>query len=94
VLIDLATIESLELLLNNKTKTSKDSLIECFECQTVGGSEDFLINLMALIRIGRLLRAAILQPLNNKAKIEARFDAVDEIIGNQELIVDLRKGKI
>jgi len=40
------------------------------------------------------LRAAILQPLNNKAKIEARYDAVYEIIENQELIVDLRKGKI
>ncbi len=40
------------------------------------------------------MRAAILQPLNNKAKIEGRYDAVDEIIKNQELIVDLRKGKI
>jgi len=39
MLIDLASVENLELLLNNKTKTPKNSLMSCFECQTVGGSK-------------------------------------------------------
>jgi len=40
--IDTLSIQNLELLLNNQTKTMKNSLISCFECQTVGGSKKAL----------------------------------------------------
>jgi len=38
------------------------------------------------------LRASLLQPLNNKKKIEERYEAVEELLNKPELIIDFKKG--
>jgi len=40
-----------------------------------------------------MLRASLLQPLNNKKKIEERYEAVEELLSKRETINDFKKGK-
>jgi DNA mismatch repair protein MSH4 len=70
-----STIE-LELLFNTKFSKIGGSLFSLFTCQTVSGF--------------RLLRSNILQPLATKEDIISRYNAVQELIANPELVIQIK----
>jgi Mismatch repair ATPase (MutS family) len=78
VLLDEATKRNLELVKNLSDSSRRDTLIEILDkTKTAGGA--------------RMLRQWLFQPLRNKARIEARHEAVSFLYHNQILLGDARK---
>ncbi|KAK5107362.1 hypothetical protein LTR62_001342 [Meristemomyces frigidus] len=78
MMIDLATIRSLELVQNLHTAKSRDCLFGLLnETLTPMGS--------------RLLRSSILQPLTDPETLSARWDALEEISTKEEMFFGLRQ---
>ena len=76
--IDLATVVSLELIQNLHNKKSRDSLYGLLnECLTPMGA--------------RLLRSNILQPSTERAKISARYSAVEDLSTKEDMFVSVRQ---
>jgi len=78
VLLDEATKRNLELVKNLSDSTRRDTLLDVVDrTKTAGGT--------------RLLRQWLFQPLRERAKIEARLDAVAFLYHNQLLLGEVRK---
>ena len=78
-MIDLATIQSLELIQNVQNSKSKDCLFGLMnETLTPMGS--------------RLLRSSILQPSTQADVLNQRYDALEELINKETLFFQSRKG--
>jgi DNA mismatch repair protein MSH4 len=67
----------LELLHNNKTSKACGSLFSLFHCQTISGF--------------RLLRSNILQPLALKEELNRRYNAVEELMTNPDILQHLKQ---
>lgn len=80
MLIDLATIVSLELIQNLQNARSKDCLFGVLnETLTPMGS--------------RFLRSNILQPSTDTAKLNERYGALSELTLKEEMFFEVRQGK-
>ena len=78
MMIDLSTIQSLELVQNLQNAKSKESLLGLLnETQTPMGA--------------RLLRANILQPLTNSETLSIRYDALEELSIKEEMFTAVRQ---
>lgn len=77
--IDLSTIVSLELIQNIHNAKSKDSLYR-------------LLNETLTPMGARLLRANILQPSTEEMKLQARYDAVEDLSTKEDMFVSVRQG--
>lgn len=78
-MIDLSTVNSLELIQNIQNTKSKDCLFGLLnETLTPMGS--------------RLLRSNILQPLTEENKIRERYDALEELSTKEEMFYLVRQG--
>lgn len=80
MMIDLSTIHSLELIQNLQNAKSKDCLFG-------------LLNHTLTPMGARLLRSNILQPLTDKANIENRYNAVEDLHNHEEIFSSVRQGK-
>jgi DNA mismatch repair protein MSH4 len=81
MLIDLSTIISLELIQNLQYAKSKDCLYGILnETLTPMGS--------------RFLRSNILQPSTDSAKLNHRYDALDELTLKEEMFFGVRQGML
>ena len=79
MMIDLATIQSLELIQNLQNAKSKDCLFGLMnETLTPMGS--------------RLLRSNILQPSTQPTVLTARYDALTELSENEDMYLQTRQG--
>jgi DNA mismatch repair protein MSH4 len=80
MMIDLSTVNSLELIQNIQNAKSKDCLFGLLnETLTPMGS--------------RLLRSNILQPLTEENKIRERYDALEELSTKEEMFYLVRQGQ-
>ncbi len=80
MMIDLSTIQSLELIQNITNVKSKDCLFGLMnETLTPMGS--------------RILRSNVLQPSTIEATLKHRWDAVEEFSAKEDMFFDARKGK-
>lgn len=80
MMIDLSTIQSLELIQNIQNSKSKDCLFGVMnETLTPMGS--------------RLLRSNILQPSTQKAVLNQRYDAVHEFTIKEDMFYQTRLGR-
>ena len=78
-MIDLSTIQSLELIQNVQDGKSKDCLFGVMNCTlTPMGS--------------RLLRSSILQPSTQADVLAQRYDAVDELSNKEDMFLQIRQG--
>lgn len=78
-MIDLCTITSLELIQNSQSAKSKDCLFGLLnETLTPMGS--------------RFLRGNILQPSTDTAKLEERFQALEEMATKEDMFFAVREG--
>ena len=77
--VDLSTIVSLELIQNIHNAKSKDSLYG-------------LLNETLTPMGARLLRANILQPSTEEPKLQARYDAVEDLSTKEDMFVSVRQG--
>lgn len=78
MMIDLSTIQSLELIQNITNVKSKDCLFGVMnETLTPMGS--------------RILRSNILQPSTNEDLLKHRWDAVEELTAKEDLFFDTRR---
>ena len=80
MMIDLSTIASLELIQNLQNAKSRDSLL--------GILNDTLTPMGQ-----RFLRSNILQPSTDAAKLQERYNVVEELKGNGEVFEAVRQGK-
>ncbi len=81
MMIDLSTIQSLELIQNIQNTKSRDCLFGLMnETLTPMGS--------------RLLRSNILQPSTQVPLLTTRYDAVEELAGKEEMFFATRQGWI
>ena len=79
MMIDLATIQSLELIQNIQNAKSKDCLFGVMnETMTKMGA--------------RLLRSNILQPSTQPSVLSQRYDAVEELTSKEDVFTQTRKG--
>lgn len=79
MMVDVATIRSLELIQNLQNPKSTDCLFGLLnECSTPMGS--------------RLLRSNILQPLTDADTLNARYDALEELTTKEETFFGTRQG--
>jgi DNA mismatch repair protein MSH4 len=79
MMIDLSTIQSLELIQNVQDSKSKDCLFGMMnETLTPMGS--------------RLLRSSILQPSTQDNVLNQRYDALDELSSKETLFHEIRNG--
>ena len=79
MMIDVSTIANLELVQNLQVANSKDCLYGVLNC--------------ASTKMGaRLLKNNILQPSTDRAKIEARWRAVQELSSRDELLHNVKDG--
>jgi len=79
MLIDLSTIQSLELIQNLQSAKSKDCLFGLMnETLTPMGS--------------RLLRSSILQPSTQLEVITMRYDALQELTYKEDMFMQIRQG--
>ena len=79
MMIDLSTIQSLELIQNLQNSKSKNCLFGLMnETLTPMGS--------------RLLRSSILQPSTQVDILTSRYDAVEELATKEEMFTETRKG--
>jgi DNA mismatch repair protein MSH4 len=81
MMIDLSSIASLELIQNMQNTKSKDCLFG-------------LLNGTLTPMGSRMLRSNILQPSTEQEKIEARYDALEELSLKEELFYAARQGSI
>lgn len=79
MMIDLATVVSLELIQNVQNTKSKDSLFG-------------LLNETLTPMGARLLRSNILQPSTEPRKITGRYDALEELTTNEDMFFSIRQG--
>lgn len=79
LMIDLSSIASLELIQNMQNTKSKDCLFG-------------LLNETLTPMGARMLRSNILQPSTEREKIEARYDALEELSSKEEIFFAVRKG--
>ena len=79
MMIDLPTIRSLELIENLQDPRSKHCLFG-------------LLNTTLSPMGCRLLRGNLLQPLTEKGTLERRYDAVEDLLGHQEMFQAVRDG--
>ena len=79
MMIDLSTIASLELIQNLQNQKSKHSLYG-------------LLNETVTAMGARFLRSNILQPSTDAAKIQDRYEALDEITSKEALFFAIRNG--
>ena len=79
MMIDLSTIHALELIQNLQDPKSKDCLFG-------------LLNQTLTPMGARLLRSNLLQPLTEKRFLEVRYDALEELVSNEELFFAVRQG--
>lgn len=79
MMIDLTTIQSLELIQNAQNSKSKDCLFG-------------LLNQTLTPMGSRLLRSSILQPSTDKPTLMKRYDAVHELVGQDDLFSAIRQG--
>jgi DNA mismatch repair protein MSH4 len=79
MMIDLATIASLELIQNLQNTNSRDCLFG-------------LLNQTHTRMGSRFLRSNVLQPSTDAAKIRARQDAVEELVSNDKVYFAVRSG--
>jgi len=80
MMIDLSTIQSLELIQNITNVKSKDCLFGLLnETLTPMGS--------------RVLRSNILQPSTQESLLKNRYEAVGELASKEEMFFDTRNGK-
>ena len=79
MMIDLSTIKALELIQNSQNSKSKDCLFG-------------LLNQTLTPMGSRLLRGSILQPLTERATLTARYDALQELVTNEEIFQAIRQG--
>lgn len=80
MMIDIAAIQSLEIMQNLRNPKSKDSLFG-------------LLNQTCTPMGSRLLRSNILQPTTRKVILELRYDALEELTSNEEMFRETRKGE-
>lgn len=79
MMIDISTIQSLELIQNIQNATSKDCLYGLLnETLTPMGS--------------RMLRSNILQPSTQVKTLTHRYDALDELAVKEDMFFEIRKG--
>lgn len=79
-MIDLAAIQSLELITNLQDSTSPDCLFGLLrETLTPMGS--------------RYLRSNILQPSTSKENLILRYDCVEELSTKEEMFFEVRQGR-
>ena len=77
VLVDITTINNLEILQNKRTKNnSKICLIDKFKCMTFGGE--------------RLLRSNLLQPIKRGDQISARQGLVAAFLDDYEGVLEIQ----
>ncbi|KAF5611512.1 DNA mismatch repair MSH4 [Fusarium subglutinans] len=82
MMIDISAIQSLEIMQNIRNSKSKDSLFGLLNhtCTPMGS---------------RMLRSNILQPPTRPDLfITPRYDALDELTTNEEMFLEIRKGKL
>lgn len=81
MMIDLATIQSLELIQNIQNSKSKDCLFGLMnETLTPMGS--------------RLLRSSILQPSTQAEVLNQRYEALEELSTREDMFFQTRQGKL
>ena len=78
MMIDLSTIQSLELIQNITNVKSKDCLFG-------------LINETLTPMGSRILRSNILQPSTNEDLLKHRWDAVEELTGKEDMFFGIRR---
>ena len=79
MMIDISTIQSLELIQNIQNAMSKDCLYGILnETLTPMGS--------------RMLRSNILQPSTQVRTLTRRYDALDELAVKEDMFFEIRKG--
>ena len=76
LIVETQTLADLEIFLNTQTKKKEKCFVEKFKCETRGGT--------------RMLRANILQPLYDKAKIEERQNFVELLLNNTSLYQSIK----
>lgn len=81
MMIDLSTIQSLELIQNITNVKSKDCLFG-------------LINETLTPMGSRILRSNILQPSTNEDLLKHRWDAVEELTAKEDMFFDTRRCKL
>lgn len=79
-MIDLATIQSLELVQNSHDSKSKDNLFG-------------VINATRTPMGSRCLRSNILQPSTDRSVLEARYDAVQELATTEDMFFSTQQGQ-
>lgn len=79
LLLDYNTVQTLELIENAKTG------------QQTGGSLFACINQTKTAMGARLMRSSLLQPLKNPSIINARLDAVDQLVASSDLYSGLQQ---
>jgi DNA mismatch repair protein MSH4 len=79
MMIDLSTIQSLELIQNVQDAKSKDCLF---------GMMNGTLTPMG----SRLLRSSILQPSTQADVLAQRYDALDELSNNEDMFLQIRQG--
>ena len=79
MMIDMSTMQSLELIQNNQYKKSKDCLFG-------------LLNETLTPMGARLLRSNMLQPSTQRDLLISRYDAVEELQSKEEMFWATRKG--
>lgn len=78
-MIDLSSIQSLELIQNLQNSRSKDCLFG-------------LLNQTLTPMGSRFLRTSILQPSTEKVTLEKRYEAVQELVTKDEVFSAIRQG--
>lgn len=81
MMIDLATIQSLELIQNLQDSKSKACLFGLMDRTNTSMGK-------------RLLRSSILQPTTQIDILTARYDAVTEMTQKEEMFYQVRQGKV
>ena len=80
MMIDVSTIQALELIQNAQNSRSPNSLFGLLD--------------KTLTKMGaRLLRSSILQPLIDQEVIEKRHDALEELTTHADIFVAVRRGR-
>ena len=81
MMIDLATIHSLELIQNLQNPKSKDCLFG-------------LLNQTLTPMGGRKLKSTILQPSTDRDTLERRYEALAELTNKEEVFYAVRQGNL
>lgn len=79
MMIDLSTIQSLELIQNTQNTKSKECLFG-------------LMNRVITPMGSRLLRSSILQPSTQTEVLQSRYAAVNDLATKEEMFFQIRKG--